>query len=154
MKERKTTESNDPKKPLLIDTSLNGEFLEETWCRLGVGGKAFPPRGPAAVVVGMLCLHSPSVCTPQSHRVSTVSTGTLLHICTRKASLYWMHLFLESPKERKKPILIAQIHCCRVQYEPSGISLIAYESFWFYIVMNGGITRLRERCPPPYTLLQ
>jgi hypothetical protein len=65
MKERKTTESNDPKKPLLIDTSLNGEFLVETSCRLGMGGKAFPPRGPAAVVVGMLCLHSPSVCTPQ-----------------------------------------------------------------------------------------
>jgi hypothetical protein len=30
-----------------------------------MGGKAFPPRSPAAVVVGMLCLHSPSVCTPQ-----------------------------------------------------------------------------------------
>jgi hypothetical protein len=30
MKERKTTESNDPKKPLLIDMSLNSEFLEET----------------------------------------------------------------------------------------------------------------------------
>jgi hypothetical protein len=70
MKERKTTESNDPKKPLLIDTSLNGEFLEETWYRLGVGGKAFPPRGPAAVVVGMLCLHSPSVCTPQPTTVT------------------------------------------------------------------------------------
>jgi hypothetical protein len=40
---------------------LNGEFLEETWWRLGMGGKAFP----RAVVVGMLCLHSPSVCTPQ-----------------------------------------------------------------------------------------
>lgn len=65
MKERKTTESNDPKKPLLIDTSLNGEFLEETWWKLGMGGKAFPPRSPAAVVVGMSCLHSPSVCTPQ-----------------------------------------------------------------------------------------
>jgi hypothetical protein len=67
---------------------------------------------------------------------------------------FWMHRFLESPKERKKPILIAQIHCCRVQYEPSGMPLVGYESFWFYFVMNGGITRLRERCPPPYTLLQ
>ncbi len=67
---------------------------------------------------------------------------------------FWMHQFLESPKERKKPILIAQIHCCRVQYEPSGITLPSYESFWFYFVMNGEFTRLRERCPPPYTLLQ